>query len=254
MSTYDRQLGLDTGMMTRATGIIERALGDGGHLTRAELGTHLERAGLPGKSTRLAHIVMHAELEGLVCSGRRRGTQLTYALLGERAPNALRLSREEALAELTRRYFRSHGPATVRDFAWWSGLRTADAKRGLEMNRAKSHEVDGIRYWTVGRATWRSSRQKSTVHLLPVYDEYLVAYQDRRAVPHALYSWSLKVRHGLVIGGQLAGTWRSVAGATRPMLEVQATRRLAPGERRGLTQAATRYGRFLGTSISLSVT
>jgi hypothetical protein len=254
MSTYDRQLGLDAGVMTRATGIIERALGEERYLTRLELGTHLERAGLPGKSTHLAHIAMYAELEGVICSGPRRGKQLTYALLADRAPGTRRLSREEALAELTRRYFLSHGPATVRDFVWWSGLRTADAKRGLEMNRAKSHEVDGTRYWTIGRTPSRESARRTTVHLLPVYDEYLVAYRDRRVVPHSLYSWTTNVRHVLVIGGQMAGTWRTIPGATRVMLEVEASRRLTPGERRALTQAAARYGHFLGVPVSLSVT
>ena len=253
MSSYDRRLGLDAGVMTRATGIIERALGDGGHLTRVELGAHLARGGLPGTSTHLAHIAMHAELEGVICSGPRRGKQFTYALMADRAPAAPRLPREEALAELALRFFRSHGPATVRDFVWWSGLRTTDAKRGLEINRAKSLEVEGVRYWTIGRSP-SDSRPRTTVNLLPIYDEYMVAYRDRQAVPHRVYSsWTSSIRHGLVIGGQLAGTWRTIPGATRLMLEVEPSRRLSAGERRALTQAGARYGRFLGVPVSLSV-
>ncbi|HZA98511.1 MAG TPA: winged helix DNA-binding domain-containing protein [Gemmatimonadales bacterium] len=254
MCTYDRQLGLDAPVMTRATGIIERALGDAGHLTRGELGAHLGRAGLPGKSTHLAHIAMHAELEGVICSGPRRGQQLTYALLAERAPKAKILPREQALAELTRRYFRSHGPATVRDFAWWSGLKSADAKRGLEMNRAKSVEVDRIKYWCIGRAWNRRSMRRTTVHLLPVYDEYLVAYRDRQAVPHTLYSsWGLNVRHALIIDGQTAGTWRTTAGSGLVTLKVETSRSLTAGERRALDRVAERYQRFLGVPVSLSV-
>ena len=71
---------------------------------------------------RLAHLAMYAELEGVICSGPTRGSQFTYALLAERAPDARRLTRDEALGELSRRFFRSHGPATIRDFVWWSGL------------------------------------------------------------------------------------------------------------------------------------
>jgi hypothetical protein len=253
MSTYDRQLGLDAAVMTRATRIIERALGDRGHLTRGELGAELERAGLPGKSTHLAHIAMHAELEGVICSGARRGKQLTYALLADRAPKARILSREEALAELTRRYFRSHGPATVRDFVWWSGLRTTEARRGLEMNHAKAQDVDGIRYWTIGRTSGPKLR-RVTVHLLPVYDEYLVAYRDRQAVPHTLYSsWGLNVRHALAIDGQTAGTWRTTAGPERVTLKVETSRRLTVGERRALDRVVGRYQHFLGVPASLSV-
>jgi hypothetical protein len=255
MSTYNRQLGLDAAALTRATGIIERALGEERYLTRLELGAHVERAKLPAKSIHLAHIVMYAELEGVICSGPRRGKQFTYALLADRAPGARRLSREEALAELARRYFRSHGPATVRDFAWWSGLKTADAKRGLEMNRAKSQEVDGIRYWTIGRQPARQSRRKAAIHLLPIYDEYLVAYRDRHVVPHSIYSaWTSSIRHALVIGGQVAGTWRTASGANGVQVNVDASRRLHADEERALTQAAARYRRFLGVPVSLSVT
>jgi hypothetical protein len=255
MSTYDRQLGLDAAVMTRATGIIERALGADRYLNRLELGAHLERAGLPGKSTHLAHITMYAELEAVICSGPVRGKQFTYALLADRAPGAPRLSREEALAELALRYFRSHGPATIRDFAWWSGLKTADAKRGLEMNRAKSLEVDGVRYWTVGRFPAGASKPKTTVHLLPGFDEYLVAYRDRHAVPHSLYANpSFRLSAGaLVVGGQVAGAWRTIPGATGFVVKVEATTRLTTGERRALTQAAARYGRFVGARVSLSV-
>lgn len=250
MSNYNRQLGLDSPVMTRATSIIERALGDGQYLTRLELGAQLERAGLPGKSTHLAHIMMHAELEGVVCSGPRRGRHFTYALLADRAPQAAGLVREEALSKLAGRYLQSHGPATVRDFAWWSGLKAADAKRGLEMLRADSAVIDGVRYWSLGRSN-PVTRRRTTAHLLPVYDEYLVAYRDRVAVPHTLYSsWGANIRHALVIDGQIAGTWRSKSGDRGTEVQVQATRGLSPIERRELSRAVARYGRFLSRPIS----
>ena len=121
------------------------------------------------------------------------------------------MSRDEALATLSRRFFRSHGPATIRDFVWWSGLTTADAKRGLDMNRARREEVGGQTYWTVGQARAAATRDH-LVHLLPIYDEYLVAYRDREAVPHGpsvITSGSrepVNFQHALVIAGQVAGT------------------------------------------------
>jgi winged helix DNA-binding protein len=245
MSPYDLLMGLDPGVMTRATAVIERALGDTGCLTRRELGAELERAGLPGKSRELAHIMMYAELEGVICSGPRRGTQFTYGLLADRVPSARRLDRDEALAELTRRYLRSHGPATIRDFVWWSGLKTSDARRGLEMARARSREVDGLKYWTLGPAPRSPSRGKSGVHLLPVYDEYLVAYRDQQAVPRPAYVLG-SFQHALVIAGQVAGTWRAIPEPAGILVDVTAHRRLTPAERRALMQAVSRYGRFLG--------
>ena len=238
--------------MTRATGVLERALGDNGCLTRQELGPHLQRAGLPAGNRELAHIAMYAELEGLICSGPRRGKQSTYALLSDRAPAAERLQRDESLAQLTKRYFRSHGPATVRDFVWWSGLTSADAKRGLEMIRARAREVDGLKYWTVGRDPRAAPRAKASLHLLPIYDEFLVAYRDLQAVPRPAYLMG-NFQHALVIAGQVAGTWRTVAGREGLAVEVTTLRRLTPLERRGLAHAVGGYGRFLGVQVSLSV-
>jgi hypothetical protein len=252
MSPYDRQLGLDAGVKSRATGIIERALGDGGCLTRLELGEHLVRAGLPGKTTHLAHIAMYAELEGLICSGPRRGKQSTYALLADRAPATPRLQRDDALAQLTRRYFKSHGPATVRDFVWWSGLTSGDAKRGLEMIRARQREVEGLKYWTIGRDPTITRRPKGSLHLLPIYDEFLVAYRDHRAVPRPAYALG-NFQHALVIDGRVAGTWRTTPGANGVAVSVEALRRLTPGERRGLIGEVARYRRFLDVQVSLSV-
>lgn len=252
MSTYDRQLGLDAGVMRRAATIFERALGDGEYLTRAELGAHLGRAGLPSDGTRLAHLAMYAELEGVICSGPRRAKRFTYALLANRAPHARSLQHDEALAELSRRYFRSHGPATIRDFVWWSGLKTADAKRGLEINRAKSHEIDRLTYWTVGRRP-ASASSRGTVHLLPIYDEYLVAYRDRAAVPHAAYAMG-NFWHALVVGGSVAGTWRTAPKRGGCMLNVTTLRPLTRAERSGLAKAVARYERFLEQPVTLSTT
>src|SRR5258706_567515 len=127
--------------------------------------------------------LMCAELDGVICSGARRGKQFTYALLDERAPQARMLDRDEALAELSRRYFTSHGPATLKDYIWWSGLTAADASSGLEMVKSKLiHEaVDGQTYW-FSTATPPVKDLSSTVYLLPNFDEYIVGYTDRSAV------------------------------------------------------------------------
>jgi hypothetical protein len=246
MAAYDRQLGLDATVMTRAIGIIERALGEHRYLTRRELGAELERAGLPGRTSHLAHIAMYAELEGLICSGPRRGKQSTYALLSDRAPTARSLPRDEALAELTRRYLRSHGPATTRDFVWWSGLTSADARRGLEIIRARQREEEGLKYWTVGRnPPLGAPRPKSSLHLLPIYDEFLVAYRDLRAVPRPAYLMG-NFQHALVIGNQVVGTWSIITSAGRVAVKVKPLRRLTATERRALALEVGRYQRFLG--------
>jgi hypothetical protein len=260
MSTYNRQLELDAGTLVRGTGVLERALGDRQYLTRSELGERLQRKGLTFSGVRLAHLAMYAELERVICSGPRRGKQFTYALVSERAPDALRLSRDEALAMLSQRYFRSHGPATVRDFVWWSGLSTADAKRGLEMNSPRREDAGGRTYWTIGSAERRAARDH-LVHLLPIYDEYIVAYRDREVVPHGppvvTRGWgstdAVVFQHALVIGGQVAGTWRRMQSSKTLAIDVFPRRRLTRLERHALGEAAGRYEQFVGAPVAFSI-
>jgi hypothetical protein len=250
VSSYHKRLGLETALLNRATGVIERALDRHGASTRQELRGHLTRAGIVVDAMRLAFIMTHTELAAVVCSGPRRDRQFTYALLAARAPNARSLPRDEALATLTRRYFASHGPATVRDFVWWSGLTSADARRGLEIIRARQESVDEHSYWTVGGASagrFPRPRRGVTAHLLPIYDEYLVAYRDRAAVPHATWprGSGLTFQHALVIDGQVAGTWRM------KNLEMTITplRTLTAPERKAARDAASRYERFLDVRL-----
>jgi hypothetical protein len=259
-ASYNRRLELDTRTLTRGTAIIERALRDRQHLTRTELAERLRRGGLAMSGQRLAHQMLHAELEAVVCSGPRRGKQFTYALVAERAPKAKSLSRDEALALLTRRYFSSHGPATIRDFVWWSGLTTADAKRGLEMNKARNEVSDGLSYWTIGSD--RSVAAKSAAaYLLPIYDEYLIAYRDRQAVPHSVSvltsasGVAVTFQHAVVIRGQVAGTWRIARQGNAIQITIWPLRPIKDVERRSLLRAAARYERFLmnrGISASRS--
>lgn len=185
MRTYDVKLELDRAVLDRSQQLLARALTGGEHRTRSELARALEQGGITATGQRLGHIMMHAELDALVCSGPRRGKQFTYALLSERAPGARSMTREQALAELTRRYFTSHGPALPQDFAWWSGLTLEDARAGLALASEALSElvVDGRTYHHAGSA--RPPRPAtSVVHLLPNYDEHVIAYRERNATIH----------------------------------------------------------------------
>jgi hypothetical protein len=258
LSYYNRALELDGRTLTRGTVVIERALAAGHHLTRVELAESLSQARLPMSGNRLARVVMHAELEGVICSGRRRERQSTYALVAERAPDAERLSHDEALATLGQRFFRSHGPATIRDFAWWSGLTMADGKRATEMIRAQRETIAGLTYWTVEPSPRRTAREER-VHLLPIYDEYLVAYRDRQAVPHrptagaSSSTQSVTFQHALVIDGHVAGTWRITRSPAGAAIRTVPLRRLDSPERRALSAAVQRYERFIELPVTCSV-
>ena len=256
MGTYDRKLGLDEALMKKCRTLIERALRRGMHLTRQELRAVLEKAGVPAQGQRLNHIVMNAELVGSICSGRRRGKQHTYALLEERAPRARTLTRDDALAELTVRYFTSHGPATPKDFSWWASLTLADIRQGIEMaGPALAQEtVDGKTYWFAPTAIRRRSKAPR-VHLLQPYDEIVVGYTESR---HALdRSGIARGRFldffggALMVDGQVAGQYKRALATDRVGVGVTLFRRFDRAETEALEAAAGRLGRFLGLPVDL---
>ena len=246
-----RQLGLDAATIRRAIATIASALERHDLLTRDELGVALKRARIDPAGQRLPHLLMLAELHGLVCSGGRRGKQFTYTLLDARVPAARVLPREEALVELARRYLRSHGPATIHDFSWWSGLSVGDARAAFEVNasRLSRFEVDGRAYWyaPAGKA---ATRPGPLAHLLPYYDEYVVAYRFRggsfdektlRATP-AFDALSPR----LFVGGKLRGGWRRTFAKDRVIVDVEPSTPLTPRERTATAAAMKRYGAFVG--------
>ena len=250
----DRRLEIDGALLRRSHTLIETALGGGTSLTRAELAATLAGAGIPTDSLRLVHLVMHAELDAIITSGPRRGRQLTYALLAERAPASRRLDRESALAELTLRYFASRGPAQAHDFAWWSGLPLADARRGLAAagSGLAQDVVAGTPYWSVPGVV-DAAGQAPTVHLLPSYDEFLVAYRDRSAaLDPARGPIEARLPRGSILGnvvlvdGRVRGGWGRQLRPDHVEIELGPIAGLSDAEHAMLHAAVDRYARFLG--------
>jgi hypothetical protein len=251
-----RRLELDDALFRRSNAVIAQALAGGVQLTRAELGAVLERAGIVTKGMRLGFIVHRAELDAVVCSGARRGKQITYALLDERAPQARVLPRDEALAELTRRFYTSHGPATVEDFAWWSGLTKADVKLGLELANPDvvPEVIDGKPYWRASAALDASERAPEAL-LLPPYDEYTIAYRDHRALlepPFADQPTSVIFNGVVVIGGKILANWQRRVTNRAVMIEKAPFRPFTATEQDAFVAAAQRFGAFLDLPVVLS--
>lgn len=251
----ERKLELDGPTLNRSSAAIQRALDRGGNLTRQALGSALERAGIAATGQRLAYMVMHAELNALICSGPRLGRQFTYALLDTRAPQRSTLTRDEALAELTRRFFSSHGPATVKDFVWWSGLRVRDARAGVgSLGSELVEEVIGdLTYWSAANASVKGPAAAPAAFLMPNYDEYLIAYRDRGSAATRTRDprEAIKLPHHLLVGLRVTGGWRRTLTNDGALVEVVVSRRLGPDERDAVRQAAAAYGRFLGVEVTL---
>ena len=249
--------GLDEELLARCERLIGRWLDEDGDLTRKEIGERLGVDGIEVTGNRLAYVMMSTELNGVVCSGRRRGATHTYALVSRRAPDALEFTEDQALRELIVRYFQSHGPATIGDFRWWSSLTVAQIRRGLELagDRLHSEKLGDREVWSVDPTPVRP-RARPTVHLLQPYDEYTVAFADtKQAVNAAGVASPPRViegrafYHALIVDGQLAGWWRRRLSRARIELEVRPSRQLSEEERQVLGEAGRAYGRFHGLPV-----
>jgi Winged helix DNA-binding domain len=250
---YYRQLGLDDDVLEKSSAAIAGALGDGACLTRKEISDALKSVGIVADAGRLGYIMMYAELNGLICSGPLNGKQHTYALLDSRAPDARVLSPDEALVELTLRYFTSHGPATIKDFRWWSSLTVASIRRGLDLvgSRLQHEVVDGVPYW-FAEPPPAAPPPAPRVHLLQGYDEYIVGYSESKYlldVSGAARSLSTTraVFNGVIIlDRQVAGHWRRSLTKDSVVIDAALYAPLDKAQSRALQEAADRHGAFLG--------
>ncbi len=259
LAHYDRDLGLDEAVIRRAKAVMTKALEGGKQLTRAELSKVLERARIRTENTqRLARIVMHAELDGIICSGARRGNQFTYALLEERVPLAKAQERDTALFELAKRYFNTRGPATADDFAWWSGLTKADAKKAVLGAESKlEHEIiEGRQYWFPTPA--RLKTKSLITRLLPNFDEYFIGLRDRSAMLTTLRGLGREREVGFIgghiitINGQVVGGWKRGFGGKKAMVAQRVLTTLGEVERRSIAREVQRFAAFLGTPVELT--
>jgi hypothetical protein len=260
-----RQLGLDDADFARSRDAILKALHGGRQLPREALYQALEAAHVSTAGQRGIHIVGGLAQQGLLCFGARQGKQHTFTLLDEWLPpasdrgRAQPLTRDQALAELTRRYFTGHGPAALPDFAWWSGLTTTEARAGLAL--AQPHLTSIV---VDGQTFWQSVTERAAVPaalpdacLLPAFDEYLVGYKDRSAVLDPRYAKMTNNGGGIlspviVLDGQVAGTWKRTLKKDTVIIFPKWFTAPRKAQQAALARAAQQYGAFLGRTVEIA--
>ena len=191
------------------------------------------------------------EVEGLFCNGRERNRKNTYALLDERIPATPNRSREEALALLALKYFRSHSPASQNDFVWWSGLSITEAKAAMNLigNELIADRYEGEKLY-IHESYVNHDTFCDGVHLLPPYDEYLISYADRSHVLDPKHKSKAHNNFGIFhpvvySGGKIVGNWKKVKKKGGTGIETTFfTKTMAPGKRK-LQTAIDRYLAFL---------
>ena len=254
----EREAGVDAGVVARCREVLARVLAGGQRLERGALYEALEAKRIRTGGSRGLHILGWLAMEGTLCLAGRSGKQHTFALLDEWLPGSPPLEREAALAELAARYFTSHGPATIQDLMWWAGITARDANAALEMARARlSHEAIGRREYWWGARMRRRTQGPVTPHvkLLPAFDEYTVAYEDRELLLDGTEKMTPMGVLGpvVVVDGSVTGTWKRTLDRQGVLLTVKALRRLSRAENAALAEAVREYGRFLGLQARLQV-
>lgn len=246
-----RQLDLDAKTLDRAERAIVRALDGGERRTRDQLGEVLDRAGIDREGQRMPYILMHLELEAVIGSGGLDGKRQTYVLLDGRVPAAPPIDRDEAVVELVRRYLGSHGPASVKDLSWWSGLTMTDLRRALADldDEVMSEEVGELTLWSLDPADTGPARG---AQLLQTYDELVVGYTESRflddpAKEFARTAWMERsFPNGLLtLGGRVGGHWRRTLERDRVRIEAHLYEEPSRTAIRALDAAAAAFGRFV---------
>ena len=253
--TY-RQQELDNKIFKRSNDIITKTLEGRKQLTRVELQAALKQKKIIADGIRLSCLMMKAELEGIICSGARRGKQFTYTLLEERVAPTKPLTKKEALAELTNRYFTSRGPATVKDFATWSGLSVTEAKEGVAMLPSSFiHEIINEQDYIFKSNSFTISGKTQTSFLMPDYDEYGMGYKDRNAIFNTKVNLSQFKNDNpifnrmIIIDGKIEGTWKRVIKNNTVAIETVPFVPLPKTKQQALAKAIKKYCVFVGKEI-----
>ena len=246
---YD--LDIPNEVYTKAHDLLEKILCGKKSLTKQEIAEHFNRSGIVADNHRMTRFMARAEQEGIICSGEDRGSKCTYALLEERVPSMPELTKDESLARLARSYFRSHSPAVLQDFIWWSGLPVSDAKQAVYLIASElTTEQWKEQTWYIHDTCRTRGKLSGHIHLLPSYDEYLLGYKDRTDVlPLEHYSKAF-TNNGLFFpivlhNGQVIGNWDKSVKKKSVDLKYSWFRQVADMNEETLERERQKFTRFL---------
>ena len=241
---------LDAKTFLKSRKLLERALEGNQMLTRTEAYDVLAKGKINTSGERGIHIINNAAMAGLLCFGPRVGKQHTFVLLEEWISVKKNLSHDESLAELAKRYFTSHGPATIHDFSWWSGLTLAEVKLSIELAGDHLQNLkDGENEYYAGPDSGATRSSQPVVNLLSWYDEFIIGYKDRSATFDPVTAKFIPApKNGvysplILINGKISGTWKPTD--KDDVVDVQPFRKFTAAETASLNKAIKRYNRFV---------
>jgi hypothetical protein len=251
LKSRHKELGLTESIITKTQDIIEKTLSKNLNLTREELANEFCKAKIKTDGNRLSHILLLAEMDGIVCSGPLKNNKQTYSLLYERVHHKNELSREESLAALAKRYFISRCPATLQDFIWWSNLSVTDAQKAISSVKSDFfiETIGPGKYW-IPNSFYGADTGITSVHLLPAYDEFLISYRDRSSSLSLINNKKTVSDNGIfrpliVVNGQVAGLWKRTIQKNKVIVEFDFLRSPDKSIRDLTDKKAAMFGQFL---------
>ena len=256
-ATRRAALGITDADVDRARTIALDMLTGRRTMARETLLATFDSGGVSTEGQRGYHLLWYLAQTGTLVLGASDGRGQTFALLDDWVPDPRRLDRDEALGELALRYYRSHGPATVRDLVRWSGLTVRDVRRGLAIagDRLTGLEADGVAYHLAPETLELSTPPDVRVHLLPGFDEYVLGYADRTAALAPEHADAIvpggngMFKPTIVADGEVVGTWRRTVTTRDTLIEAAPFGRLTAEVLEGLGEAARAYGAFVGRPV-----
>ena len=240
---------LDNKVFSKSNDVFANTLQGNKQLTRSEIVTALQNSGIATDDLRLTLLLMHAELDAIICNGAKVGKQFTYALLDERAPVYPMLTHEEALTKLADGYFKTRGPATIHDFATWAGITVTDANTGLQNvgHQLINEIIEGKTYWMSYNAE-HTNDKKTTACLLPAFDEFAIAYKDRDAIVNPKYLQQAKrviFDPSIIVDNQVVGTWKRTVRTNKVDISLNLFGKPNIAQTKAVEQAVNRYKKYM---------
>lgn len=251
------KMGMEESHLNNYNEKLQRLLSNNNHLTREEITSGL--GSIKGNANAISPvlIMMNAELDGIVCSGKMRGKKFTYALLEERVKTTNKISKDEALAKLAGKYFKSHGSATIQDFSWWSGLSLTNSRLALELIKPElaSFQIEGNTYWFYEVSI--STKDDTILHLLPAFDEFLISYKDRTASIALEHQPLAFTKNGIfnpviAINGKVEGTWKRSIKKETVKIEIKPIGSFDRDTSELIINKAKMYGDFLDLKVEIA--
>jgi len=249
-----KQLNLDEDSFRESQQALRQAIQRNGPLTRPEIKTLFERQALPAEGQQVPYLLQRASLDGVICQGPQRDNEPTYTLLPDWIVSQPAMDPEQALASLAERYFSSHGPATIKDFAWWSGMTITRARSAVESSSVRLLEEGDFEYWGTGDEPVSNGRSFGC--LLPGFDEFILGYKDRSLVLNPAYTKRVNPGGGMlkptvVVNGQVLGIWSYKKKRNKMTVSIQPFRDIESSALTLIEKAAKRLGSFMFKPIEL---